>query len=342
MPRVGPQAGYALDRIRMQERPSPEIAPKLTGPKRQHFLPRFYLEGFARDGLVAVYDRKLNEVRMQQPVNTGVIGHFYTQVDEQGRQRFELEAFLSEVESNAKPVIEKLRGGHSLDNQERMDLAAFIALGSGRTPDMVETVQAMNGQLVKHLGKALFSDEEAVLETLMRDEDKVGRSRDELLEEARGLVQFIQSDAYEVNTDQQWALQMAVSTSAELAPILAERDWFVLHRDNPKKSFVTCDAPVVLTRAGRLVQGMYRGVGFATRDALIVFPLTQSCVLAMQDFGAGLRHATIGAAKVRDTNLLIASRCQRFVIGRDSKLVESLADEVRLGTSAWKPRMRIH
>src|SRR2546423_12733762 len=65
--------------------------PMLTGPKRQHFLPRFYLDGFTRDGLVAVFDREKNEIRLQQPVNTAVIGHFYTMEDEEGRRRFELE-----------------------------------------------------------------------------------------------------------------------------------------------------------------------------------------------------------------------------------------------------------
>ena len=77
---------------------APAAKPLLTGPKRQHFLPRFYLEGFTKDGKVAVFDRDKNEVRTQQPVNTGVIGHFYTMEDAGGHQRFELEQMLSEFE----------------------------------------------------------------------------------------------------------------------------------------------------------------------------------------------------------------------------------------------------
>lgn len=52
--------------------------PLLQGPKRQHFLPRFYLEGFAREGLVAVYDREKGEVRLQQ-----------SEVADDGRDRFQ-------------------------------------------------------------------------------------------------------------------------------------------------------------------------------------------------------------------------------------------------------------
>ena len=50
--------------------------PLLDCPKRQHFLSCFYLEGFTKDGLLAEFDRKMNEMQVQQPVNTGVIGYF--------------------------------------------------------------------------------------------------------------------------------------------------------------------------------------------------------------------------------------------------------------------------
>src|SRR3990172_4082884 len=82
--------------------------PLLSGPKRQHFLPKFYLEGFTNNGMVAVFDRELNEIRVQQPVNTCVIGHFYTMEDAAGRKRFELEQLLSEYETKASFVIKKL------------------------------------------------------------------------------------------------------------------------------------------------------------------------------------------------------------------------------------------
>jgi hypothetical protein len=71
-----------------------EAKQALTGAKRQHFLHKFYLEGFTKDGMVAVFDRESNEVRIQNPINTGVIGHFYTLEDAEGRKRFELELGL--------------------------------------------------------------------------------------------------------------------------------------------------------------------------------------------------------------------------------------------------------
>ena len=66
---------------------------------------------------------------------------------------------------------------------------------------------------------------------------------------------------------------MAIKMSLDFAPIFAGESWVIAHRDNEKKSFVTTDAPVVLTSTER-EQGIY-GVGFGSADALVAFPLTQ-------------------------------------------------------------------
>ena len=41
------------------------VNPLLSGPKRQHFLPEFYLKGFTKNDMIAVFDRELNEIRVQ-------------------------------------------------------------------------------------------------------------------------------------------------------------------------------------------------------------------------------------------------------------------------------------
>lgn len=53
----------------------------MSKPKRHHFLPEFYLNGFTREGLLCVFDRETGEYRRQAPKNTAVIGHFYAFVN---------------------------------------------------------------------------------------------------------------------------------------------------------------------------------------------------------------------------------------------------------------------
>ncbi len=59
----------------------------MTGsPKRHHFIPKRYLEGFCRDGFLSVYDREKGEYRRQTPKNTALQTHYYSLEDEHGRR----------------------------------------------------------------------------------------------------------------------------------------------------------------------------------------------------------------------------------------------------------------
>jgi hypothetical protein len=313
--------------------------PLLNGPKRQHFLPRFYLENFSANGLVAVYDREQDTVRLQQPVNTGVIGHFYTMEDAEGRKRFELEQFLSEYEGKAKPVIDKLTAREAINADERSDLAIFIALAATRTPDVVDSLKAFNAGMVTDIMKRMFHDVDDVAARLREEPDYAGKPHDEVLAEAKVMVEMAQNDGVKVSTDHRWAVGMAIQMALEIAPIFAGRNWLVVHRDNDKKSFITTDAPVFLTTVAPRADRFW-GVGFGNADALVFFPLKQSCTLAMFGDKGDLRHTEAGTEKVRQLNLGLASKCQRFVIGRDEALLKSLAEAARLAETKWKPKMQ--
>lgn len=315
--------------------------PLLQGPKRQHYLPRFYMDGFAQDGLVAIYDREKDEVRLQQSVNTAVIGHFYTMEDELGRKRYEVEALLSEYEGKASPVIKKLAAKATVTADERTDLAIFIALGAMRTPDIVESLQHLNSAMVLDFAKRIFADVDAVASDLRSRSQNAGKSDDELRAEAQIMVDMAHNGGIAIETQQKWAVGMAIKMSLDVAPIFAGRDWVIAHSENEKKSYVTTDAPVFLTSTELRQNSMY-GVGFGTADAFVAFPLTQSCVLMMHGNGGGLKHVMADANKVRRTNLALTSGCKRFVVGRDGALVRSLANEVGLAERDWRPKFRMN
>lgn len=315
-----------------------ERPPLLNGPKRQHFLPRFYLDGFTRDGLLAVFDRDQNEVRIQKPESTGVIGHFYTVEDEQGRKRFELEQVLSEIESKAAPIIKKLAAQEGISDDERSEMAMFVALGMCRTPDLVDSIKEMNGQIIKRMATVMFSDVNRV-KAMLRDKPDSLTSEEALEADAKAMVEFAASDAYKVETHHGWALSMAMTMFTTIAPILAGRDWLVVHRNCEKRSFVTSDAPLVLTKVMPRKDKIW-GIGFANTDALVLFPLTQSCALLIFGNDGGFVHKTVSQDSVKHFNLMVADRCQRFVVGRDETLVRSLAKRLSLAAKKWQPKMR--
>lgn len=329
-----------MDEPRVKSETAASMAkPALTGPKRQHFLPRFYLENFSENGLVAVYDRELDQVRLQQPINTGVIGHFYTMADAEGRRRYELEQLLSEYEGKSKPVIDKLASREDISADERSDLAIFIAFAAMRTPDMIDSLKALNAGMITDIMKPMFSDVDVVAARLKDDPEFQDSSDDEVRAEANLMVDMVQNDRVQVSTEHRWAVGMAIEMALKVAPIFAGRDWMIMHRDNAKKSFVTTDSPVLLTTTSHRPNNFW-GVGFGNADALALFPLKESCTLAIFGGNGDLRHIEADCERVRQLNLEMAAKCQRFLIGRDEALVRSLAQATGLATTKWRPKMR--
>ena len=226
----------------------------------------------------------------------------------------------------------------TLTADERTDLAVFMALGAMRTPDIVESLQKMNSGLILEMAKRIYSDVDRVAADLRKDPTYAGKSDEEVRAEAHAMRDMAHNGRFTVETSERWALGMAIKMSLDVAPIFAGKNWVIAHRDNEKKSFVTTDAPVVLTSTER-EQGIY-GVGFGSADALVAFPLTQSCVLMMHGTDGGFRHINVNAHKVRSANLAMAEKCKRFVVGRDVALVKSLAEKVGLARSSWRPKLQ--
>jgi hypothetical protein len=165
-------------------------------------------------------------------------------------------------------------------------------------------------------------------------------SKEELLLEANAMVDMVQNEQIEITTNHQWALGMAMQMAFTVAPHLAGRNWLVVHRDSEKKSFITTDAPVLLTTVAPREKSFW-GVGFGNTDALIAFPLTESCALVMHGTEGDFSHKIIQESQVRHFNLAMADRCQRFVIGRDADLVRSLAKHRNLSKKRWLPKMQM-
>lgn len=131
-------------------------APLLQGPKRQHYLPQFYLGGFCRDGLLWLHDRIRKQLRRQQPKDTGVQGHLYTVRDDQERQRFEIEDMLSKVEAAAADVVRKLEASKPITDGERAAMAEFIGLAFTRTPERLGEFEMLRAHMVELHTKMQF------------------------------------------------------------------------------------------------------------------------------------------------------------------------------------------
>jgi hypothetical protein len=205
---------------------------------------------------------------------------------------------------------------------------------------MVNSIQSLNGEMIKHMAKVMFSDVDDVVRQLREDGRNEHASDEALREQAQIMVQLASGDHLTVETDEKWAVGRAIEMALAAAPYLAGRHWRVVHRANETMSFVTADAPVYLGTV-RLKPSPY-AVGLGSPDAFISFPLHQSCVLEMFGQTGLLEHRVAGRSYMRMANRHFAKRCQRFVVGRDEAHLASLARQTGLAASEWKPKFRMN
>ncbi|QDQ28434.1 DUF4238 domain-containing protein [Chitinimonas arctica] len=313
--------------------------PLLVGPKRQHFLPQFYLEGFTSDGRLAVYDRKQNKFRLEQPKNTAVETQFYTVRDADDRPRYEVEAMLSAFESKAAPIIGKLVAQKQIDDNERANLAIFVALAAMRTPDFFNSLELFREARILDITKQLYAEVDAVAATLRKNPQFADLSDKDIHEDAKLMVQMAQNDGLEVGVNKNWTVKKAIDTAFNVAPLLKSRDWIVFVRESDKKSFITSDAPVVLISEGASANG-FCDVGYGSAKAIILFPLTESCMLVMRGNGGNLNWVPANTDAVRLLNLRVASQCKSYIVGRDEALLRSLVENLALSGKKWQPKMQ--
>ncbi|MDE0071895.1 MAG: DUF4238 domain-containing protein [Caldilineaceae bacterium] len=138
-------------------------------PIKQHYIPQMLLKRFANcEGKLYVFDKshRVKGIQKKDPSNTFVRRHLYTQVEEDGTRDASVETeFLSRLESDASPVIEKIvsaarRGGPpNLSPAERDIWVAFLYVQFKRVPERRE----------KH--------KEEIFQEILREIDFIGHFR---------------------------------------------------------------------------------------------------------------------------------------------------------------------
>ena len=128
------------------ESPGPQ-----TRPKRHHYLPKFYLDGFAADGLVALYDRERRELRKQAPKNTALENSFYSAQTDTGERFDDVEKAFALLESDAKPIVDRLHNGLGISKDQRDVIGMFAAAFFVRTPGFRRSTDNVREKMAKDL-----------------------------------------------------------------------------------------------------------------------------------------------------------------------------------------------
>lgn len=307
----------------------------MTKPKRHHYLPEFYLHGFACDGILQVYDKERDEYRGQQPINTAVKTHYYSVEEDGGQKNTDIEKLLAQVEGSAKDVIGKALRREPLTEKDKADLSVFVSFLWNRVPDFEQSINAVHEHAVKMIADAVFNDEaiaERELARYAKDTGEVGGPT------AKEMVKFHKSGAYKIEIKRVASLHAMLSMSIEMAQYFAKMDWAIIHTP-PNSSFITTDNPFFLYSPPDYSPHPIYGVGILMKGTVKLVPLSANMAVAMYDRGERTLHKTTGRQQIREMNINLARVATRFIIAKDLTLLRTVVE--RSGTRNIKRKGRI-
>lgn len=312
--------------------------PSTNTPKRHHYLPEFYLRGFAPDGLLHVYDRADKAYRKQTPKNTAVESHFYTIENEDGERSAAVEGLLAQVDDAAANVIAKVIARDALSDRERADLALFVALLRSRTPDYDKGYREMTDKMAREIARLVYPDETAVAEDIRRFEQETGKS---LGVPPAVALEMLHSQELMYVPHRNETIRAMLLLSTQIAPAFAAMTWTVLHAP-PKRAFVTSDAPLVTYPPRGWDSHGWMGIGLLTPGVENVVPMTAKAALAITQGEKDLRHWPASDFAVQITNNGTARRSDRYIISPSEKLLRSVVSRAAVTEQDTGPRVVVN
>jgi hypothetical protein len=255
--------------------------PILHGPVRQHYVSRFYLNGFAENRRVVVYDRTDGSIVSLPPKKATALKHFYTFIDDKDRQRFELETLFGIIESRAGSALKSVVSKLPISGEDREYIALFVAMHAIRTPAALAESRNILEKGERARLKLTVPDEEAAYK-LVKKSKPIDTSEAELRRLAKQMREMIDSDHFHINIPDEMARASSLKTWSTMAETLFDRDWTIVHVPGGGVEYITSDSPVVLSP---LSDTEDLPLGYGSLHAHVLFPLSRNAALLMNGDG---------------------------------------------------------
>ena len=284
--------------------------------KRQHYIPKSYLKRFCvkNDGdkiepYLWIFDKKNEDHFKRSPKKIAFKSYYYSYKDEKGETNYDIEKYLSDIESKASPIIQKMDEGAittDLTSEERAYFSIFVAFMGHRVPHFRTHWEKQMADLMKTVGmvgannRAYFNS----LMTKLIDSGEISPDTD--IEAVR---QFALSGEYKVIADPLISLQVMADMTGIVCGEIYNFNWRIL-RANDENSFVTSDDPLVLVTTMKLPNLYGSSVGWYSPYMEATFPLsTNSTLLISQHHPEG--EETVSSDVVKEINMRTATHCDR-------------------------------
>jgi hypothetical protein len=283
----------------------------MTRPKRQHYIPEFYLGHFVDEkGQVWTYDQAADKVWSATPDQTAVETNFYSVENDEGRYIDELEKWLAGVESDAASVYPKLLGGEIPKDQDRADFSVFLSSLLTRSPASIRSAAHVSALMLDRIATMQFADRKRFERFVDRYDADQGvvtspEMRDAVFEFQK------EKSKYTLQVSQKMGLVSFGSTD-EFTKIFFNMKWSL--GVSRGQHLITSDNPVTRFCPPHAKHPMFGDGGFMNKHVIVTIPLSPVVLLELtwtENETDGLtplpRHAG------RNYNRIRAARSERYL-----------------------------
>lgn len=302
-----------------------------NNPVRQHYVPKFYLKNFADDeGKIHLFDRPRKAFRSTSPDDLSIIKDYYT-VLANGVKRYDIEQKLSEIESQAKPILDKLIAGNPLTSAEVDGLHYFLAVQSVRVPGFRDAAEQMEAEVIKRVADVMFSDPQRA-KASMEISGEAGSG---------GFTPAVMVEMYQqyrdkltVEVDPHRSLEIMVQTTDHLFESLRRFSRLVVVQAPKDVLFITSDIPIMSFNHGSYYPG---ATLLGLKDTVLSCPISRKTLLVLCDRGPDFRIDTSSKHSARAQNCYLARHSYEFSCSSSMVHIQSIVRRTKLMSREPRP-----
>lgn len=299
-------------------------------PKKQHYIPQFYLKGFSHDkNNLWMFDKKLVTQKSIMQLTTKSIAfenNFYTykSID---KTKETLESMFSQMEGVASNVIEKISGGGEINEQEKSDLAVFLSFLWLRVPKSKKRVNDMTRDLSEQISRKMImmTPNERIREILSKEGKTIS---DKEIQEMREFGADEKRSKFVLDIPQNYWIKNMLQMGMDLTPTLQICDWELCIADK-QFAFITSDNPFMLIPSRPIVP--FNGLGLLTPGAKKVVPLTSKVCLVMHEPNKNpvIKYSMVNKEYFKKINRFTFNNAHRFVFSSDEGKLNKIIKDNR-------------
>lgn len=239
---------------------------------RHHYIPQFYLRGFAdpsNTNHILRYTKDKTELISLSIKDACVQSHYYSFTMPDGSRESEMaENFFQSIEDDAARIVRKIESRTELTQDESAYFSHFIAFQLTRVPAFRNWILKSKASLMKRVMQFSASYKES-FDTMVKNVCE--REGVEIVPD--NFREFCLNGNYDVEYPEETSLQFILKLALDIAKIVYDMNWGFVH--TPSGSyFLTSDNPVSLADSSRNSDFPF-GIGLTDTNVELTFPLTK-------------------------------------------------------------------